>query len=280
MITVSCSISSFGGDRYNLHPMSSLQFPEGSDWESIESVSFAPDGTLFALESHSRTIIHADTTGKILSFGGGYGSGQSTFQEPSDILVNGFDLMVSDRSEGKIQIFDLRLNPQGELSSSGEYERPISLGRMINGDILVLDEDRLELIRIGATTGEAHSLIEYGELPQPFIQPVKLQISDSGEIILGDRGNGSIYHFDEYGSLFHTINREGEDQTINGLAWYEGRILIASENGLILISTLGEVHGSWSTEELGTNPLDVGVFHKTIAVSGIDGIFFFRLAEE
>ena len=73
-------------------------------------IAFGPQGDVFIVEGHGRgegRVLRVDKTGKLVTSWGGTGKAPGQFDQPHSILVRNGQVLVADRENRRVQIFDL-----------------------------------------------------------------------------------------------------------------------------------------------------------------------------
>ena len=130
---------------------------EIGEFEQASSFFITPTGFIFISDTQRNEISKYDTAGsKIISIGG-YGWGESSFDDPVDIYATTLDVYVTDMNNHRIQIFDKDLNYLSSFRSE-QYEStdysfafPISCATSNQGDLFILDSDNSRLLKFNLT---------------------------------------------------------------------------------------------------------------------------------
>ena len=134
-------------------------------------IAFGPNGDVFVVEGHGRgegRVLRFDKTGKLLtSWGGTETPGQ--FDQPHSILVNNGQVLVGDRENRRVQIFDLERQVHQEWKFAGlpcglyrAADGPSDLASGFAGQILQARRKRQSVAMMGqpgkglGEFGEAH----------------------------------------------------------------------------------------------------------------------------
>src|SRR5262249_39063802 len=73
-------------------------------------LAFASNGDLFVVQGHGRgdgRVLRFDKTGKFIKSWGGKGSAPGQFDQPHSILVVANQVLVADRENRRVQVFDM-----------------------------------------------------------------------------------------------------------------------------------------------------------------------------
>jgi DNA-binding beta-propeller fold protein YncE len=161
-------------------------------------VAFAPNGDVFVVQGHGRgegRVLRFDRAGKLIKSWGGKGSEPGQFDQPHSILVTAQNqLLVADRENRRVQVFDLdgrfikawKFNglPCGLLAGP---DRQLYLATGFSGQILRLDADGKASAMMGQP-GPGPALGEFGEAHY-------LAIAPNSDIYVADTINAKLHRF-------------------------------------------------------------------------------------
>src|SRR5690606_7499140 len=74
-------------------------------------------GIIYVTDKGNNELISLDTLGNVLQSTGGYGSTETTFDEPADVLATPLSIYIADKNNHRIQRFDRNLNFVSSLST-------------------------------------------------------------------------------------------------------------------------------------------------------------------
>ena len=140
-------------------------------------VAFGPGGHLFISDGYGNArILEYSAEGQRLNVWGSAGSGPGQFQIPHGIATDGATIYVADRTNARIQRFDLKGAYQGEWTHLG---RPYAL-QFLDGALWVagmtLDQRATPVIlKVDPATGSA-----LGQTPSPG--PHAIAVTGSGDL--------------------------------------------------------------------------------------------------
>lgn len=149
----------------------------------------------------------------LLTFGG-EGEGDGKLCRPWGVCCNGDgNLIVADRSNNRIQVFDsqgnflFKFGTQG--SGPGQFDRPAGVATDKDGKIIVADKDN-HRIQIFTKCGMYFNMFgEKGSKPGQFNYPWDVAVNSEGDIIVSDTRNHRIQMFRCDGTYVSKYGFEG-----------------------------------------------------------------------
>jgi len=148
-------------------------------------IAFGPDGRLFISDGYGNArILEYSSAGKRVNMWGSSGTGPGQFQIPHGIVYDGKNLLVADRTNARIQRFDLDGHYLGEWKDLG---RPFAL-KMNAGSLWVagmtLDQKPApQILKVDPGTGKI-----IGQAPGPgphSIDVIQIEANQAEEIFAG-----------------------------------------------------------------------------------------------
>ncbi len=95
-----------GGESVEIHDVERVRYP-GPPFGGCTSLAIAPGGDLFVSDGYRNCRIHRfSASGELLASWGGVGSGRGQFRLPHAVAFHGDRLLVADRENDRIQVFD------------------------------------------------------------------------------------------------------------------------------------------------------------------------------
>jgi sugar lactone lactonase YvrE len=149
-------------------------------------IAFGPDGRLFISDGYGNArILEYTSAGKRVKVWGSSGTGPGEFQIPHGIVYDGKNLLVADRTNARIQRFDLDGHYLGEWTNLG---RPFAL-KMNAGSLWVagmtLDQRPTpQILKVDPSNGKV-----LGQAPGPG--PHSIDVNASEEVFAGGCCGGS-----------------------------------------------------------------------------------------
>jgi DNA-binding beta-propeller fold protein YncE len=131
--------------------------PDG-DFEFIRSVEYDPtDGSLWTADQTLGVVEHFSSTGQWLSSFGSKGTATDQFNQPSDIVLDGDYVFVSDTATHQIKIW----TKQGQFieaygghgTALGKFEGPYGMDFAPDGNLYVMEQqnDRIQILSVAVS---------------------------------------------------------------------------------------------------------------------------------
>ena len=191
-----------GKEQKALFEKQRLILTNGKEGELIRptAVQVGVDNLIYVADVGNHVILVLDTSGKILNYIGGRGTGDGKFQYPNALFVdkNG-KLYVSDSNNGRIQIFDpngqFLYKITGNQGKTGQLTLPRGLVVSDSGVIFVVDVF-LHVVRSFDEAGyELWAFGGQGSGKGQFSFPNGLCLDSEGRIYVTDRENNRVQVF-------------------------------------------------------------------------------------
>lgn len=188
-------------------------------FESASAFSLTPSGYFFVSDVGKSEVTKLDTLNKVLQKIGGYGWGDSAFDEPSDIYATDLRVYVTDKNNNRIQVFDKDLNFLFFIKSNlnaneiEKFQYPTSCATSIQGDIYILDSENTRILKYNSS---GNFLLEFGDFRSgdfTLENPIGIALSQDSKIFVLD--NGFLNVFDQYGMGLIKINSNFDAVNIN-----------------------------------------------------------------
>lgn len=179
------------------------------NFNNARSFSVNKSGFIFIADNYNNEIIKIDTMGTVVKTVGGFGIGQSQFDDPFDLLANTLNVYVADKNNDRIQIFDKDLNFLSTLkaandNSNNAFRYPTSVSVSNQGDIYVLDSDNKRVLKFNM---RGEFLLSIGGNDAGLFQlsnPIKLCLDNYNNLLVLQ--NNIIFVFDQFGNGLLKIN--------------------------------------------------------------------------
>ena len=158
-------------------------------------IGFGPDGDVFIVEGHGRgegRVLRIDRTGKLVKTWGGNGKGPGQFNQPHSILVRNNQVLVADRENRRVQIFDLDGRYVGEWKFAG---LPCGFFAAPNGDVYLTSGFAGQILRLGANGKAVGMFGQPGKGLGKFGEAHYMTTTAAGEIYVADTINGVLHKF-------------------------------------------------------------------------------------
>lgn len=161
-------------------------------------LAFAPNGDVFVVQGHGRgdgRVLRFTNAGKFITSWGGKGSEPGKFDQPHSILVTPQNqLLVGDRENRRVQVFDL----DGKYITEWKFkglpcgllvgpDKQIYLATGFSGQILRLNADGKAVAMMGQP-GPGPALGDFGEAHYMAIAP-------NSDIYVADTINAKLHRF-------------------------------------------------------------------------------------
>jgi DNA-binding beta-propeller fold protein YncE len=145
-------------------------------------IAFGPDGRLFISDGYGNArILEYSSGGKRVKVWGSSGTGPGQFQIPHGIVYDGKQLLVADRTNARIQRFDLDGRYLGEWTNLG---RPFAL-KMNAGSLWVAGMGTTpQIFKVDPSNGKV-----LGQAPAPG--PHSIDVNEAEEVFAGGCCGGS-----------------------------------------------------------------------------------------
>jgi serine/threonine-protein kinase len=167
------------------------------------SLTMAPDGSLFILDSETHLVQHFDSAGNYLNSFGGKGAGKGRFDEPR---------MIKAGHDGAVYVLDYGNRQVQRLSSSGTYETHWAFRH--GGEMRVLDGVTVDqtgnLYISDATGGKIHQITPDARVAQSFSYEARKGETGDALLDLGVDLDGNLYAGRRGGHLIRKFSPEGE----------------------------------------------------------------------
>ena len=170
---------------------------------------------LLVADTGNDRIVKLAIDGRFISQHGGFGltfgdrseEREDSLDEPYDVTTGGFsDFYVADQNNDRICIFDSYQSYRGTLYPPANdrrkrLDRPKGLKLDTENNVWVVDGRADRVYKITTTGDKLFELGGFGYSSQQLRDPTQIDISESGEIYIADRGKGRIAVFDRLGSF-------------------------------------------------------------------------------
>lgn len=213
-------------------------------------------GRFYVLDGARATITQLDSTGHVLAVWGGTGSGDSQFDEPSDIdATNGLELFVADTGNRRIKRFSGEFVPLESipldlsaalagLGDAGRVERdpfridegrPIGVRLAGDGSLFALDAERNVVVKWTRNRRLERIFGGYEEGEGALVQPTSMTLGPDGRVYVGDAGRGAILVFDPFGSFVRALGGDAITEPV-ALKTVGRRLLVIQPGSIVLFS--------------------------------------------
>ncbi|MFU8858917.1 MAG: NHL repeat-containing protein [Cyclonatronaceae bacterium] len=198
------------------------------------SIDITPDNEIYVVEAGGNRILKLDRNGLRMDSLGRMGFGDYRFDRPLDVeATNGLKIYVTDYNNRRIQVFDRRLQflstvDPAEISGHGQAFRPTSITVNAFGELFVLDEEQVRLLKLDRNGRYVFEL----DLRVQGIRALPTSLESAGNMLfLPDPVHGIIHLISDSGNYVRFIG---------GLE--PGSAIGASPGGTIWAVSGSEVH--------------------------------------
>lgn len=201
----------------------------------VDAVSIAADQykNIYVIDAGTNQIIkYSDNYKKISSFGG-YGWGDNSFDEPTDIAIS-FDLFIyiCDYNNHRIQHFDRNLNYVSTITGKGKeynfgYPRSIAISKQ--GELFFIDGENQRIIKLDAFR---NYVTDFGGIRSGkgnLYDPYKIRIGFDNFIYVID--GEKLISFDNFGNYLNSFDT---DKHLIGITFYNDNILLLEKEAIIV----------------------------------------------
>lgn len=226
-----------------------LQFREVlafGEFEGASRISTAPDGTILIVDRSGNQVVVFDLptqAGKVI---GGFGWGETSFDEPTGVASDGLNLYVADRGNHRIQRLDRNLTLISSLFkrdttlSRGRFGYPEGITLSRHGDLIILDGEN---IRVVMYTGDYRFLRSFGDVEgggKMLVHPVDVDIDERDHIFVLETGR--VVEFDYFGNYIRSIGT-GVISEAKGFSVGRSHTAVVSTDSLwVMDRTGGRIH--------------------------------------
>jgi DNA-binding beta-propeller fold protein YncE len=160
-------------------------------------------GRLWVLDSaNGRVRVFDDKGGYLGGWGGNVEKGEYSFQGPEGIAIAGASVYIADTWSGSVRAFSRKGEPAGR--ASGLYgPRGIAAG---DGVVWVTDSGNARLMAYDAQLKTPRVIGKPGTGGGEFNHPVGIAVGPSGNLFVGDSGNGRVQVLDKNGRFVRSWN--------------------------------------------------------------------------
>jgi len=188
------------------------------EFKNASSFTISSAGLIYITDSGTDEVYQLDTLGNIIKYTGGYGWGESQFDNPSDVYANPLSVYVCDKNNHRIERFDKDLNFIWQLytrnsdTSAQRFGYPMGCAVSSQGDLYILDSENKRIIKFDMLGNFDLNFGGYDAGTFSLNNPNKLAVSDNNDIYIAD--GDRIVIFDSYGN---GIAKARMNEKISGL---------------------------------------------------------------
>lgn len=213
--------------------------PRNSFGEFKEAVRFDinPSSGIFVIDGNE--ILKIDTLGNVDKTAGGYGWSDGVFDEASDIFANALQVIVADKNNDRIQIFDRDLNFLSVFKTH-EYEDenysfryPDAVAVSGLGDLYILDSENKRILKYNLNGDFLLQIGAYDAGEYQLNSPVDFVTDARGNIYVAE--NNMIVLYDQYGTGLRKINLDFSPEK---LQIYDKGIIAINDQSVLFIDLM------------------------------------------
>lgn len=191
--------------------------PVSTPLDGALSISTTPTGLLYIAETNRHRMLILTSEGERVDSLGSQGGGDYRFNRPVSIdATNGLKIYVADRNNGRVQLFDRRLQYLSSITSDKIDNRnrfqPAQLVASKIGDLIVYDADQHQ-IHIFDPNGNYSRKIDLRR--HRVGSNLQMKMSDS-VLLLYDSDQGVIHRFSVDGGYLNFIGGFNDALAIYG----------------------------------------------------------------
>lgn len=255
------------------------------NFSSASAFSITSSGFIYIADDGDDSLIKLDTLGNVVKEIGGYGWGESAFDTPSDIFANPLTVIVSDKRNHRIQLFNKDLNFISELStrerdnSEERFGYPLSCALSSMGDLYVLDSENIRVLKFDLFGNYIQNFGGFDGGIFSLKNPIKLAVNSDNSILVLDDSVLIIY--DQFGTGKEKI-KLGKSFTNLGTTFNS---LILNNDNEIYMGSFGIGENILSKIDLigsngGLKILSCSVFNNKLYVLTPKEVFVFNKSKE
>jgi hypothetical protein len=195
--------------------------------------------------------------------------------------MGAFEVWVADKLGGRIVRFDPWLAPldpfTGNEADGVSFARPVSVSRMPNGDVLVLEQDRLEIVWLNYDGQLRERIARQGDVTGSMERPVRLETARDGRIAVADPGRESVLLFDRFGTFAGERSWPLPGAGPSGLAWSDSLLWACGEGGVTVWQEGPEPLQTWPEGRFEGPVNDLAWQMGRLAVAGGNRVLWFQV---
>lgn len=201
----------------------------------VDAVSIVADQykNIYVIDAGTNQIKKYSDNYKNISSFGGYGWGDNSFDEPTDIAIS-FDLFIyiCDYNNHRIQHFDRNLNYVSTISGKGKeynfgYPRSIAINKQ--GELFFIDGENQRVIKLDAFRNYVNDFGGIRSGKGNLYDPSKIRIDFDNFIYVID--GQKLISFDNFGNYRTSFET---NKHIVGISFYNESILLLEKDTIIV----------------------------------------------
>jgi DNA-binding beta-propeller fold protein YncE len=170
----------------------------------------------YIADTNDNRIIQFSTTGEgITAAWGGLGDGESAFNAPKGIVLDGMgNVYVVDSGNHRVQKFshdgsEFILEWGGNGSGSGQFDSPAGIAVDSIGDIFVVDTDNNRVQKFDSNGNYLDEFGSAGAGSAQFLAPLGIDLDEDNNIYVVDTGGDRVQVFDSNGDYTDEFGSSG-----------------------------------------------------------------------
>jgi DNA-binding beta-propeller fold protein YncE len=189
-----------------------------------QSLSFAPDGTLYIVDTGNSRIQIFDQQGRFFKSVGGFGFNYDQFDQPRDIWTrSSLNFYIADYENQRVLRYDKNMNFISSLENSDtqreefQFLQVASVALNSQNELFLLEHGENKVIKYDRNGNPERIFGTYESGAGELIEPYQMEIYGINKVLVSDPGNGTIVVFDFFGNFIKQIKFDGFN-TPKGLA--------------------------------------------------------------
>ncbi len=207
---------------------------EFGNFENAVSISYSETGIVYVLDEGKNEISSYTTGGKEILKIGGYGSGEESFDSPSDLFATPLNLYIADKNNDRIVFYDKDMNYLSEMNSDNYdnnlFAYPSAVAVSYQGDFFVLDSDNQRVLKFDLNGNYLTQIGNFDSGRFYLTDPQDLIVTKNGELVVLQ--DSEIFFFDFYGNGLRKYKPEIEIERLN---YSDGHLLLIGKKQIELL---------------------------------------------
>ena len=172
-------------------------------------------GDIFMTEFNAHKVFKLSSSGRVLKFVGGEGSGIGEFDHPDGLSLRDKELFVCDRDNHRIQVFDLDLNfirmfgSRGE--GNGQFHHPADLTFDPYGTIYIVDSGNNRIQVFTPNESFERTFGVFGKEPGEMYWPRSIHV-DYNTVYITESKNDRVSMFTRLGEFVTSFGGHGRGE--------------------------------------------------------------------
>lgn len=180
------------------------------NFNGASSFYISPVDFIYVTDINSNEIYKLSLDGELLKTAGGTGWTNEAFDSPTDVYASILYILVTDKNNHAIKLFDKDLNFSAILNTqevnttSAQFRFPLACVYSKQGDMFILDSENKRVVKfdIFRNFSNAFGGFDYGKFS--LSNPTKLAINEKNDLLVLD--NNKLVVFDQFGTGINVEN--------------------------------------------------------------------------